>query len=222
MDGPLLDEDLAYRVNLAQRACLGHYYLAEAVPKSRPTSRPTAWRSTWAARRGEPGTVWCEPVREHARSRFELDKGKLYWHFTRRLAVSKSAWAGEIPQPFRPHRGAGHPGGHARHGAFAHRSDRAPRLGSPLPARDHRPLLPLLRSLYDLIRDEVGGSHFWAWAPGRMAKFQCDFSAMIGPSMFATSWCPCSRRCASASPTACTTGTAPARSLITTICSPSP
>jgi hypothetical protein len=38
--------------------------------------------------------------------------------------------------------------------------------------------------LYDMIRDDVGGSMFWAWAPGRMAKFQCDFSAMIGPDMF--------------------------------------
>ena len=38
--------------------------------------------------------------------------------------------------------------------------------------------------LYDMFRDEVGGSIFWAWAPGRMAKFQCDFSAMISPAMF--------------------------------------
>jgi len=38
--------------------------------------------------------------------------------------------------------------------------------------------------LYDLFRDEVGGALFWAWAPGRMAKFQCDFSAMISPAMF--------------------------------------
>ena len=35
-----------------------------------------------------------------------------------------------------------------------------------------------------MIRDETGGSVFWAWAPGRMAKFQCDFSAMISPKMF--------------------------------------
>ena len=35
-----------------------------------------------------------------------------------------------------------------------------------------------------MFRDEVGGSYFWAWAPGRMAKFQCDFSAMISPEMF--------------------------------------
>ena len=38
--------------------------------------------------------------------------------------------------------------------------------------------------LYDLIKDERGGSHFWAWAPGRMCKLQCDFSAMISPGMF--------------------------------------
>jgi 5-methyltetrahydrofolate--homocysteine methyltransferase len=38
--------------------------------------------------------------------------------------------------------------------------------------------------LYDLIRDEVGGSVYWVWAPGRLAKLQCDFSAMISPAMF--------------------------------------
>jgi hypothetical protein len=39
-------------------------------------------------------------------------------------------------------------------------------------------------TIYELIKDETGGSHFWAWAPGKMAKFQCDFSAMISPAMF--------------------------------------
>ena len=39
--------------------------------------------------------------------------------------------------------------------------------------------------LYDLFRDEVGGSCYWAWAPGRLSKLQCDFSAMISPDMFA-------------------------------------
>lgn len=41
--------------------------------------------------------------------------------------------------------------------------------------------------LYEIIEDEYGGSCFSAfqtWAPGRMAKVQCDFSAMIGPGMF--------------------------------------
>ena len=38
--------------------------------------------------------------------------------------------------------------------------------------------------LYDMFKDDRGGSYFWAWAPGRMSKLQCDFSAMIGPEMF--------------------------------------
>jgi 5-methyltetrahydrofolate--homocysteine methyltransferase len=37
---------------------------------------------------------------------------------------------------------------------------------------------------YDVIRDEVGGSTFFTWAPGRQVKLQCDFSAMISPGMF--------------------------------------
>ena len=39
--------------------------------------------------------------------------------------------------------------------------------------------------LYEMIADERGGSHYWAWAPGRLTKLQCDFSAMISPQMFA-------------------------------------
>lgn len=41
--------------------------------------------------------------------------------------------------------------------------------------------------LYNIIKDEDGGSCFSAfdtWAPGPMAKVQCDFSAMISPAMY--------------------------------------
>jgi len=41
--------------------------------------------------------------------------------------------------------------------------------------------------MYELVRDETGGCAFTAfhiWAPGRMAKVQCDFAYMIGPGMF--------------------------------------
>ncbi|MDH7602850.1 MAG: trimethylamine corrinoid protein 2 [Armatimonadota bacterium] len=41
--------------------------------------------------------------------------------------------------------------------------------------------------LYPIIKDDIGGtcfSAFQTYAPGRMAKVQCDFSAMISPSMF--------------------------------------
>lgn len=37
---------------------------------------------------------------------------------------------------------------------------------------------------YPIIKDEIGGSCFWIWGPGRTAKLQCDFSAMISPAMF--------------------------------------
>jgi len=42
--------------------------------------------------------------------------------------------------------------------------------------------------LYTLIRDDMEGnsfSGFCIWGPGRTAKVQCDFSAMISPIMFA-------------------------------------
>ena len=42
-------------------------------------------------------------------------------------------------------------------------------------------------AIYDMIRDDVGGnaySCFSIWGPGRTAKVQCDFSALISPSMF--------------------------------------
>ena len=41
--------------------------------------------------------------------------------------------------------------------------------------------------MFAMVRDGDGGccfSAFSVWAPGRMAKLQCDFSAMISPGMF--------------------------------------
>jgi 5-methyltetrahydrofolate--homocysteine methyltransferase len=38
--------------------------------------------------------------------------------------------------------------------------------------------------LYELCRDELGGSHWWIYAPGRLVKIQCDMSAMISADMF--------------------------------------
>lgn len=54
-----------------------------------------------------------------------------------------------------------------------------------------RAILPLYLEyhsrLYDIIKDEVGGSsfcQFYIYGIGRTAKLQCDFSAMISPKMF--------------------------------------
>lgn len=43
--------------------------------------------------------------------------------------------------------------------------------------------------IYSLIKDDTGGNAFAAfqiWGPGKTAKIQCDFSAMISPTMFRT------------------------------------
>lgn len=44
--------------------------------------------------------------------------------------------------------------------------------------------LSLYNKFYEKIKDERGGSIFWMWAPGKMVKQQCDFSAMISTDMF--------------------------------------
>lgn len=54
-----------------------------------------------------------------------------------------------------------------------------------------RAILPLYleyhKRLYEIIKDDIGGSAFCAfniYGKGRIAKLQCDFSAMISPRMF--------------------------------------
>ena len=42
-------------------------------------------------------------------------------------------------------------------------------------------------SMYEIVKDEQGGSSFTAfdiWGPGKTAKLQCDFSAMMSPQQF--------------------------------------
>jgi 5-methyltetrahydrofolate--homocysteine methyltransferase len=50
---------------------------------------------------------------------------------------------------------------------------------------------------YDILKQDDGGvafTCFQVWAPGTMAKLQCDFAAMIGPAMFAEFQSPYLRR----------------------------
>jgi hypothetical protein len=45
----------------------------------------------------------------------------------------------------------------------------------------------VFQAIFERIRDEFGGNAFCAfqiWGPGKTAKLQCDFSAMISPKMF--------------------------------------
>lgn len=181
--------DWAYRVNLAQRACIHTHYLAEAVPNVSPDLAPNCL-ALYLGCKGVEGedTVWCEPFLEDAAEpHFILDQNGFYWQFSTRLAreqlrLGRGKYLTSFPDLIE-----GLDTLAAMRGTERLLIDLIER-----PAWVHRCLREITDRYfhaydlwYDLIRDEVGGSHFWAWAPGRMAKFQCDFSAMISPAMFA-------------------------------------
>ncbi len=177
-----------YRLNCALRACIGSHYLAESVPAVSPDLAP----NTLALFLGCPGveisgSVWCEPVFDRPEdARFVFDKSNIYWDFCERLAREQlRLGAGKFLTAF-PDLIEGLDTLAAMYG-----TDRLLFALTERPDWVHDCLRQITDRyfqcydlLYDMIRDEVGGSHFWAWAPGRMAKFQCDFSAMISPDMF--------------------------------------
>jgi hypothetical protein len=177
-----------YRVNLALRTCVNTHYLAEAIPNVSPDLAPNCL-ALYLGCRGldQPGTVWCEPfIETQEDARFELDPGNFYWTFTLRLSEVQLR--------------------EGRDKFLTSFPDLIEGLDTLAAMRDTQTLLmdlverpdwviqslslitrryfEVYDQLYDLIKDDRGGSHFWAWAPGRMSKLQCDFSAMISPEMF--------------------------------------
>jgi len=180
--------DFNYRVNLSARALLTIDFLGEAVPAVAPDLAPNCL-ALYLGCHGVEGTdtVWCEPVIDRPEdARFDFDPDNFYWDFTLRLGRKQlSLGKGRFLVAF---------------------PDLIEGLDTLAALRGTRDLLLDMRKrpewvkgclrqitdryfhyydiLYDMFRDEVGGSIFWAWAPGRMAKFQCDFSAMISPAMF--------------------------------------
>jgi hypothetical protein len=179
----------AYRVNCALRATLGYDHYGESCPAVASGDLAPNCLALYLGCKGVemPGTVWCEPTMERPEdARFDLDPANVYWRFS--LGVYR-----EVKQK-------------ADGKFFQQFPDLIEGLDTLAAMRGSEPLLcdlierpawvhACLRQItdryfhcydvfYDLIRDEVGGSFFWAWAPGRMSKFQCDFSAMISPEMF--------------------------------------
>jgi len=177
-----------YRVNLAARACAGTYYLGDAVPSYAPDLAPNCL-ALYLGCKGveEPGTVWCEPfITQPQDARFQFDPQNFYWRFSQRLGdEALRLGKGKYLIQF---------------------EDLIEGLDTLAAMRGTEQLLfdlverpewvrQCMRQitdryfhyydiLYDRYRDEVGGSVFWAWAPGRMSKFQCDFSAMISREMY--------------------------------------
>ena len=180
--------DYDYRVNISARACINTYYLGEAVPAVAPDLGAGCLGLYLGCPGAETlGTVWFKPCMESPEdARFQFDPDNFYWQFTLRLAreqlrIGKGKFLLQFP-------------------------DLIEGLDTLAAMRGNEKLLidllerpdwvhECLRHitdlyfhyydiLYDWLRDEVGGSVFWAWAPGRMVKLQCDFSAMISPEMF--------------------------------------
>jgi len=177
-----------YRVNLALQACIKTHYLAEAVPYVSPDLAPNCLALYLGCKGVEqPGTVWCEAcIDDPETASFRFDPGNFYWDFTLRLGreqlrLGKDKFVIQFPDLIE-----------GLDTLAAMRDTEAllvdlierPRwVHDSLEHITHR-YFDYYDALYDLFKDETGGSYFWAWAPGRMSKLQCDFSAMISPEMF--------------------------------------
>ncbi|HEO71515.1 MAG TPA: hypothetical protein ENN80_09635 [Candidatus Hydrogenedentes bacterium] len=181
--------DFDYRVNLAARACINTHHLAEAVPVTSPDLAPNCLALYLGCHGVEmEDTVWCEPcIDSPSEAHFEYDRDNFYWNFTLRLGhvmldIGRGKWLIQFPDLIEGLDTLAAMRGNEQllvdlierpewvHACLRHITDRYFRYYD---------------ILYDLFRDEVGGSYYWAWAPGRMVKLQCDFSALIGPDMFA-------------------------------------
>lgn len=181
--------NFAYRVNLAARACINTDYYGEAIPQISPDLGPNCL-ALYLGCQGVDGidTVWFEPcIAKPETACFEFDQTNFYWDFTLRLAHEQlTLGKGKFLTSF-PDLIEGLDTLAAMRGTqklLFDLLDRPAWVQDALQQITTR-YFEYYDILYDLIKDERGGSHFWAWAPGRLAKLQCDFSAMISPAMFA-------------------------------------
>jgi 5-methyltetrahydrofolate--homocysteine methyltransferase len=178
----------AYRVNLAARACIYTDYWGEAIPNVSPDLGPNclALYLGCRAKDGED-TVWFEPcIESPEKARYELLPDNFYWNFTIRLAKEQLHFGkGKFLTSF-PDLIEGLDTLAAMRGTqlFLYDLIERPDWVQDSLKRVTQSYFDCYDFLYDLIKDDTGGSHFWAWAPGRIAKLQCDISAMISPRMF--------------------------------------
>ena len=180
--------DFDFRVNQAARWCVNTHFLGEAAPNVSPDLAPNCL-ALYLGCQGieQPETVWCEPcMRRPEDAKFEFDPDNFYWDFTLRLAkeqirIGKGKFLMSFPDLIEGLDTLAAMRGNQELLADLH--ERPEWVHACLRQITDR-YFHFYDILYDLIRDEVGGSVFWAWAPGRMTKLQCDFSAMIGPDMF--------------------------------------
>ena len=178
-----------YRVNYARRQCLFTDHLGEAVPSVSSGDVGANSLALYLGCKGEEAddTVWFRPfIEDPERDTFDYTPDNFYWRFTLDILRSVAPLAhGKFLQAF-PDFIEGLDTLAAMRGTERVLEDVIAR-----PNWVHSSLRKITDLyfryhdvIYDLIRDEVGGSVFWTWGPGRTAEFQCDSSAIISPSMF--------------------------------------
>ena len=182
-------KSLDYRLACGRRGNAGTWHLGESSPCVGTCLAPNTLALYLGCEGVEAeGTVWAaECIESPETARFEYDDSNKYWRFTL-----------DLVNAYRQH-GAGTKWLIAFPDLIEGLDTLAAMRGTQNVLTDliERPdwvtdslkritdlYFVYYDQLYELIKDEVGGSNFWAWAPGRMAKFQCDFSAMISPEMF--------------------------------------
>ncbi len=181
--------DFEYRVYLSRKACVNTNYMAEAIPVVSPNLAPNCL-ALYLGCRGidQPDTVWCEPCIESPETAIFLNNpDNFYWNFTQRLTgeqlrLGANKFMVQFPDliegldTLAAMRGTEH--------LLIDLIDRPEWVQTSLSMITEK-YFEYYNILYEMIQDERGGSCYWAWAPGRIAKLQCDFSAMISPDMFA-------------------------------------
>jgi len=181
---------LDYRLNLAQREWLMTDFHGEAVPAVAPGDLAPNCLALYLGCHGverPEDTVWCEPCIESPETaRFAYDPDNFYWRFsvgayTRGRELGRGRFLQQFPDLIE-----GLDTLAAMRGTETLLYDLLER-----PDWVHASLRQITNlyfqyydRLYDLLRDEVGGSIYWVWAPGRLTKLQCDISAMLSPAMF--------------------------------------
>ncbi len=181
--------DLDYKLHLARTACLRREFLGEACPSYATADLAPNCLALFLGCHGTetPDSVWCEPcLAEPEADRLLYQPDNFYWRFCQEASrQGREEARGRFLVGF-PDLIEGLDTLCALRGTeqalfdlierpdFVHACMR--RL-TDLYFRYYDPL-------YELVRDEFGGSHWWIYAPGRLVKIQCDMSAMISADMF--------------------------------------
>lgn len=182
--------DFAYRVNIALRGVASQEHLAEAVPAVAPHLAPNCLALFLGCEGLEaPRTVYCEPFldRPELFDEVSLSESNVYWDFSLRLGREfKRLGEGKFLVEF-PDLIEGLDTLAAMRGTQELLIDLLDRPDWVKSCLDRITgfYFQVYERLHSEYKDASGGSVYWLWGPGRVAKLQCDFSAMISKEMYA-------------------------------------